>query len=677
MKKLVLAGAVALAAAAAPSAQAASLNVATYNIHHAEGVDGTLSIPRIANEIRKTKADVIGLQEVDRHWGARSEFVDQAERLAKRLDMKVVYAPNLDLEPLNPGQPRRQYGTAILSSYDIVSSRNTLLPRPNNGEQRGLLEAVIKVGKARVRVANTHLQHNSDVERTAQVNRILELLEPAEEPTVLLGDLNALPTAPELAPLYTRFDDAWTLGGVGEGFTYPAEAPDRRIDYVFVSPDVDVKKAQVHPTPASDHLPVSAKLQVKPEKGVLAKTTLRATRATEAKLTFTASAPDTDWARNGREAAVVSVLVDGVKTQDVVLHQGARQFAYEVALGRVQSGNHQIRIVLNDRMSPPAVGPVNVSNLKPSLSPVGDLVARHAPILYGRDIPEVAGRWENARTDVPLLSYHTITPHADGTRTIEYTVIWSNEDGGTNSPALMARWGRTTDIEWLYRVKVDAAGNAIAGEFHGLNHVTTPFTGLKEGDHPLLEVNSSNNNMTQVTNLAETSGYRFFLDTSRTLPAGRTREAAMDAEPWTYQVMAKEMLREGRLEATSNPATVEVSDQRNYLWLELEKTGAPVTLAAKVDGVWYRADHLQPGWSIERDGSAATTIELPAGTTEADVEEIKAILVPTATRTEAVFRAVNRGFFLGEDYLPLPSFVQWRGTVNLTAAAPEATVWQR
>ena len=37
-------------------------------------------------------------------------------------------------------------------------------------------------------------------------------------------------------------------------------------------------------------------------------------------------------------------------------------------------------------------------------------------------------------------------------------MIWSNEDGGTNTPALMARWGRTTDIEWIYRVVLDRAG---------------------------------------------------------------------------------------------------------------------------------------------------------------------------------------------------------------------------
>jgi hypothetical protein len=39
--------------------------------------------------------------------------------------------------------------------------------------------------------------------------------------------------------------------------------------------------------------------------------------------------------------------------------------------------------------------------------------------------------------------------------------------------------------------------------------------------------------------------------------------------------------------------------------------------------------------------------------------------------------AFNRGFFLGEDYVPGASFVNWRGSVALTAAAPEAVIWAR
>lgn len=252
-------------AAAAPPPR--GIDVATYNIHHAEGVDAVLDLERVAREIERGGAEVIGLQEVDRHWGERSSFEDQAAWLGERLGMHVVYGANLDLAPLTPGAPRRQYGTAILSELPILSSRNTLLPRPRNGEQRGLLEAVIDVGGVHVRFATTHLQHNSAEERLAQSERIAELLAGAREPTILTGDLNALPSAPELAPLWPVLEDAWTLAGRGPGPTYPAEAPDRRIDYVLVSPGVRVRSALVLPSPASDHLQVVARVLVPKRRG--------------------------------------------------------------------------------------------------------------------------------------------------------------------------------------------------------------------------------------------------------------------------------------------------------------------------------------------------------------------------------------------------------------------------
>ena len=121
----------------------------------------------------------------------------------------------------------------------------------------------------RLRVANTHLQHTSAVERRAQTERIVELLRSAKDPVVLVGDLNAEPGAPELAPLWSRFADAWPRGGEGDGFTYPSSGPRARIDYVLTTADVDVEAARTLPSPASDHLQLVADLVLprpKPER---------------------------------------------------------------------------------------------------------------------------------------------------------------------------------------------------------------------------------------------------------------------------------------------------------------------------------------------------------------------------------------------------------------------------
>jgi endonuclease/exonuclease/phosphatase family metal-dependent hydrolase len=236
------------------------LRAASFNIHHGVGVDGLLNLDRIATVIADTHPDVIGLQEVDRHFGERSDFVDQALWLADRLDLHVVFGANLDLDPLTPGAPRRQYGTAILSRYHIREWRNTLLPRPEGGEQRGLLEAVITVRGTRVRVFDTHMQHDSQAERLAQVAVIRSIVAQARESVVLVGDLNATPESPEIAAITEDLADSWAEAGEGDGFTYDAETPHARIDYVLTSSDVVARTAAVVTSDASDHLPVVADL---------------------------------------------------------------------------------------------------------------------------------------------------------------------------------------------------------------------------------------------------------------------------------------------------------------------------------------------------------------------------------------------------------------------------------
>jgi endonuclease/exonuclease/phosphatase family metal-dependent hydrolase len=251
---------VATPAATASSARSAAsereLRVATFNIHHGVGLDGVLDLARIAATVERTGAEVVGLQEVDRHWSQRSNFVDQATWLADVLGMDLAFGANLDLDPPAPGAPRRQFGTAILSAYRIRATTNTLLPRPLGGEQRGLLEAQIKVRGIPVRVFNTHLQHDSQVERLAQVARIRELLATAKESVVLLGDLNATPSTPEIAGLTDLLVDAWVTAGVGDGFTFDAATPHARIDYVMSSGNVVARTAAVVTTDAADHLPV-------------------------------------------------------------------------------------------------------------------------------------------------------------------------------------------------------------------------------------------------------------------------------------------------------------------------------------------------------------------------------------------------------------------------------------
>jgi hypothetical protein len=425
-----------------------------------------------------------------------------------------------------------------------------------------------------------------------------------------------------------------------------------------------------------------------------------APRGGEALLDLTAAAPGTDWGTAGAESAVLSVSLDGRRLEDVVLFAGAQPFTYHAALGRVAAGGHRIEVGFAAQRSPAGARRPWVGRLRARLATTDQArAARYAPIVIGRDIPEVPGHYENNHTDVPLLEYHTTATDDHGRTVLEYTEIWSNEDGGTNTPALMARWGRTTDIEWIYRVTLGADGKPVDEVYQAPSHATLPFTGAKVDDHPVLRTATANNNMLQVDDLRLIDNLRFFADATQTLPAARAREAAMDANPWTYQVMAKEMVREGKVEATPSPATPEMSDQRDYLFAEVKKatsypqtpaTGTWVGTALQVkltgDPAWYTSNHDVPDWSIQRDDPAATTVELPAGTTPDRVEAIRAVAVPVAatappapapTDYHIEVTALNRGFLLGDAYLPGASFVSWQGSVVLAPQQPVAVLWQR
>ena len=260
---LVLAVVLVLFGVAVPAAASARpVTVLSYNIHHGAGLDGVFDLDRIADVIDRSHADVVGLQEVDRHYGDRSAWADVSAELAERLGMHVVFAANLDLDPPAPGQPRRQYGTALLSRFPIVSWHNTLLPMAKPGEeQRGLLEAVIDVHGLRIRAMTTHLQHDNAASRRLQAGVVATAVAASREPVVLTGDLNATPDTPEVTTLTATMADSHARAGHGAGLTYPAEAPTARIDYVLTT-GARVVSSRVLTSDASDHLPVLARLVV-------------------------------------------------------------------------------------------------------------------------------------------------------------------------------------------------------------------------------------------------------------------------------------------------------------------------------------------------------------------------------------------------------------------------------
>jgi hypothetical protein len=108
------------------------LRVLSYNIHHGEGVDRKLDLPRIASVTKSVKPDLVALQEVDQGT-ERTVRVDQPAELARLTGLNVVFGGNIRCQG-------GDYGNAVLSRLPISRHKNHLLPRFDDGEQGGVLQ---------------------------------------------------------------------------------------------------------------------------------------------------------------------------------------------------------------------------------------------------------------------------------------------------------------------------------------------------------------------------------------------------------------------------------------------------------------------------------------------------------------------------------------------------------
>lgn len=247
------------------------LRVAVYNIQAGLNMDGEFDLDSTAEAIADMDADVVALNEVDAHWDERSEWRDLGEELAESLDMNLSFGPIYTLDPEDPDDPPREYGNAILSKYDIVYEKNHEITRLASVEEDpepemypGFPEIVINVKGNFTHLYSTHLEVADVDVREQQFDDMIEILErPKIGSQVLLGDLNKEPGSAEGEKFWKDMDDAWVeANGDKDGFTFPADAPERRIDYVAVTPEIEVEAAETIDTLASDHLPTVVDLKI-------------------------------------------------------------------------------------------------------------------------------------------------------------------------------------------------------------------------------------------------------------------------------------------------------------------------------------------------------------------------------------------------------------------------------
>lgn len=224
------------------------IKVLSYNIRHGQGLDGKIDLPRIASVLSAWDADFICLQEVDVNR-PRSFSVHQPEYLAGALNMHYVFGA-----AINYGSGA--YGNAVLSRFPIIKSLNHVLPATD--PKRAMLEARFEIQGKVLRLCNTHME----LDRSLRLNQMQDFIIPfmltENIPTLFCGDLNEDPHGAAVRYLGNYLQDSFTMNKGKQQYTFPANQPQERMDYIFYNAACAAVDFQILDAAASDHLPILA-----------------------------------------------------------------------------------------------------------------------------------------------------------------------------------------------------------------------------------------------------------------------------------------------------------------------------------------------------------------------------------------------------------------------------------
>ncbi len=207
----------------------------------------------VANVIKKYEADIVGLNEVHEMG---SIFNNQPEQIAMEAGYDYHYFAQAILDKDSP------YGNAVLSKYPIIEAETIAIPAGSleenpRCEARSIAKAIIDLNGQKVMVLVAHFGL-ADSEKKTVVNVVKKLVADAEYPCVLMGDLNMEPHETLIQKLKTILKDTAPEKIDKSSFTHSSDAPNRKIDYIFVDKSITVKNAEALDENPSDHRPYIA-----------------------------------------------------------------------------------------------------------------------------------------------------------------------------------------------------------------------------------------------------------------------------------------------------------------------------------------------------------------------------------------------------------------------------------
>jgi endonuclease/exonuclease/phosphatase family metal-dependent hydrolase len=238
------------------------ITVLTYNIFHGELAyePGKPNLDSVAAFINKIQPDFVTCQEVDSATGRSALYygkkTDYIKELSAKTNMHGYFGKAMDYDSGG-------YGEGLLSRHPL-KAQVAILPNPAGGEPRSLIYADTRLSNGQnIIIGGTHLCHQFEENRVAQVKTIDSLYRSLLFPSIVCGDFNFQSADPPYQLMQSYWRDAY-----GErknpANTHSAKNPDKRIDYVFVTKRGNWKiiNTEVFPVTHSDHMPVLVTLEL-------------------------------------------------------------------------------------------------------------------------------------------------------------------------------------------------------------------------------------------------------------------------------------------------------------------------------------------------------------------------------------------------------------------------------
>ena len=245
--------------------KATRARILTWNVSSSQG-----GVEKIAREIQAQNPDIVCLQET---IGPRGKDPDATPELIARFpawhavregDVTLLSRGPLANERHYPHQgPNRRRVLAVTCQttggpLDVIVAHISAAARHNQfgvrqpGDLRRILETVESI-------------HSTAVTRLSQLPLLDSALDDSRRsgrPYLLAGDFNNPPRGEFNRHLKAQLTDAFTQGGWGSGFTFPADFPVMRIDYLWLGRGVCARRCFAMPTSASDHRALVADVEV-------------------------------------------------------------------------------------------------------------------------------------------------------------------------------------------------------------------------------------------------------------------------------------------------------------------------------------------------------------------------------------------------------------------------------